>query len=98
MEANVKQAFPGRPDNASQVREIAVGEKITGDLARVAIEQGWADEVRAEPSEPEVDNDGLDKLKVDELKALAESETIDLGVATRKDDIIAAIRSAREAA
>ena len=35
--------------------------------------------------------------KVDELKALAIKEEIDLGDATKKDDIIAAIELAREA-
>lgn len=38
----------------------------------------------------------LDKMKVDELKALAAKEEIDLGDATKKDDIIAAIELARE--
>lgn len=39
---------------------------------------------------------GLSDLKVDELKTIAVSEGIDLGDATRKDDIIAAIELARE--
>lgn len=39
----------------------------------------------------------LAKMKVDELKALAVKEEIDLGDATKKDDIIAAIELAREA-
>lgn len=39
----------------------------------------------------------LSKMKVDELKALAIKEEIDLGDATKKDDIIAAIELAREA-
>lgn len=39
----------------------------------------------------------LAKMKVDELKALAAKEEIDLGDATKKDDIIAAIELAREA-
>lgn len=38
----------------------------------------------------------LDKMKVDDLKALAFKEEIDLGDATKKDDIIAAIELARE--
>ena len=40
--------------------------------------------------------DGLDDTKVDDLKALAEAEGVDLGEATRKADIIAAIRKHRE--
>lgn len=38
----------------------------------------------------------LAKWKVDDLKALAAKEEIDLGDATKKDDIIAAIELARE--
>ena len=39
----------------------------------------------------------LAKMKVDDLKSLATKEEIDLGDATKKDDIIAAIELAREA-
>lgn len=46
---------------------------------------------------PVDDTDDLSKLKVDELKDLAAKEEIDLGDATKKDDIIAAIELAREA-
>ncbi len=46
--------------------------------------------------EGESDNDdGLDANTVDELKKIAEGETIDLGGATKKADIVAAIRAAR---
>lgn len=53
-------------------------------------------------SRPEVVADdegekGLEDLTVNELKALAEDEKIDLGDATKKADIIAAIELAREA-
>lgn len=49
----------------------------------------------------EVDGDegsDLSKMKVGDLKALAAAENIDLGDATKKDDIIAAIELAREEA
>lgn len=39
-------------------------------------------------------NDGLDKHKIPELKELAAKRGIDLGDATKKDDILAAIRKA----
>ncbi|WP_313230159.1 hypothetical protein [Sphingobium yanoikuyae] len=39
----------------------------------------------------------LSKMKVEELKELADREQIDLGDATKKDDIIAAIQLGREA-
>ncbi len=45
----------------------------------------------------EDDAEDLTKLKVDELKAFAEAKGIDLGDATRKDDIIAAIEMGLEA-
>ncbi len=41
--------------------------------------------------------DGLDAMLVDDLKALAVIETVDLTGITRKDDIIAAIRAHRTA-
>lgn len=41
--------------------------------------------------------DGLEDEKVVDLKSIAELEEIDLGKATSKPDIIAAIRAAREA-
>lgn len=41
--------------------------------------------------------DELDQMKVADLKALAKAENVDLQDATRKDDIIAAIRLDREA-
>ncbi len=39
----------------------------------------------------------LVSMKVDDLKTLAEAEGIDLGDATRKDDIVAAIEAGRKA-
>jgi hypothetical protein len=45
----------------------------------------------------QINNDGLFDQTVDGLKEIAEKETIDLGDATRKADIVAAIRAARAA-
>lgn len=45
----------------------------------------------------EANPDDLDAMKVADLKALADREVIDLGEATKKDDIVAAIRKARAA-
>lgn len=48
--------------------------------------------------EPEgEDDDGLDDKKVAELKHIAASESIDLGEAVKKEDIIDKIREARSA-
>lgn len=67
-----------------------------GELA-AAKKTGWFSRPKVED---EGDNDGpkgLNDLTVPELKALAEAETIDLGDAAKKADIIAAIELAREA-
>ena len=47
---------------------------------------------------PSIEPEDLDAMKLDELKALAEREQIDLDGATKKADIIAAIKAKREAA
>lgn len=86
---------------ASAVVAGAVRYPIEGPLtvrdeeADNLIENGSAE--LAEGLEDEDDGDGLDKIRVDDLKAIAKSEEIDLGDATRKADIIAAIRLHREA-
>lgn len=41
------------------------------------------------------DGDGLDKMKATDLVAIAESEKIDLGAATKKSEIVEIIRTAR---
>jgi hypothetical protein len=87
MKAIVTAEFPGRPDHEVVSRTIAVGETITGDLAKVAVENGWATE-EAAPAAPTID---LDAMTVEELKAYAVDKGIDLGDATKKADIRAAI-------
>ena len=47
ISAKVTTAFPGKPDDETQVRDVAVGEIIDGELAKVAIAQKWAEEVEA---------------------------------------------------
>lgn len=91
VSAKVITAFPGKPDGAAQVREIAVGEVITGSLAEVAIAEKWAEPLEAKSEESPVD---LDQMKVDELKAHAADRNIDLGDATKKADIIDKIKAA----
>ena len=59
-------------------------------------EQGWRKKgYRLASEKPQAEGDGLDAMKVADLKELVESEDIDLGEATKKNDIIAAIREAR---
>ncbi|NLS25713.1 hypothetical protein S2M10_06830 [Sphingomonas sp. S2M10] len=54
-------------------------------------------EGKAEPAEIEADADAedLDGMKVADLKQIAAAEEIDLGDATRKDEILTKIREAR---
>jgi hypothetical protein len=97
MKAKVTKEFAGRPDGEALSRAVQVGEVISGDLAAVAVSEKWAEEVGAETV---ADNgDPLAGLTtVAQLKAYAEEKGIDLGDATKKDDIRAAIHLALEAA
>lgn len=52
MKAKVTKQFDGQPDNAYVPRTFAVGEEVTGDLARVAIENGWAEDAKPAPAKP----------------------------------------------
>lgn len=45
MEARVTRAFMGRPDAEIATRTIAAGEIIKGDLAAVAVREGWAEDL-----------------------------------------------------
>jgi hypothetical protein len=96
MKAKVTCEFKGRPDEASQVRTIKKGETITGDLARVAVEEKWATEIKdkAAGQAPPAASPALKplgELSLDELKIFASEKKIDLGDATAPADIIAAI-------
>lgn len=96
MKAVVKNAFQGREDNSATVRTIDVGETISGELAAVAVAEGWAE---AESfHSPLDDGDGFSKMSIAALVDVAETENIDLGDAKKKAEIIAAIRAARNAA
>ncbi|TPM92721.1 hypothetical protein [Mesorhizobium sp. B2-1-3A] len=93
MRAKVIQAFPGAPDGAIHPRQIEVGEVIEGDLARVAVDQKWAEETDEEVSDDSVD---FAEMTVDQLRAYAVDHDIDLGTATKKAAIISAIKKAAE--
>lgn len=73
---------------------------VTDEQAETLLANGQIDEEKtfADAEDKHQDGDILDGLKVDELKKLASDEEIDLGDATKKDDIIAAIRAHRAAA
>lgn len=42
MKATVTQEFTGRADEDVVARRFGVGETVTGDLAAVAVREGWA--------------------------------------------------------
>lgn len=73
-------------DDAEADRLIELGLAEAAEEEDETNDSGSADE-----------GDGLEDEKVADLKSLAELEEIDLGKATSKPDIIAAIRAAREA-
>lgn len=67
---------------------------------RLATKRDLADETPVEVEEGGADDndDGLDALKVDALRGVAEAENIDLGTAKKASDMVAVIRKARAAA
>lgn len=46
MRAKVTKAFSGRPDDDVQTRDFKVGDVVSGDLAKVAIDNKWAEETQ----------------------------------------------------
>lgn len=49
--ATVKTAFSGVPDGEVYPRGFSPGDEVTGDLAAVAVREGWAEEKGAKPAE-----------------------------------------------
>jgi len=68
---------------------------VTDDKAEELIDKGQAESADIEEA---ADGDDLDDKKVEDLKAIAVAEEVDLGDATKKADIIAKIRAHRDAA
>jgi len=50
MKAKVTKEFNGRPDNEALTQPFKVGDIVEGDLARVAIDNKWAEEYKEEPT------------------------------------------------
>ena len=46
IKAKVAREFSGKPDDEIKARTIAKGEVIKGELARVAIDNKWATEIK----------------------------------------------------
>jgi hypothetical protein len=104
--ARVRSPFAGVPDGLVMPKNFAEGEEVRGDLARVAVAQGWAEPVSGfaaklkpaetppRPPEPVA----LDTLKKTELVELAKGELdLVLDPDSKKDAMIAAIEAARAA-
>lgn len=70
---------------------------VTDAEAKAAKATGWFSKPKVEDDDDDDQDKPLADLTVARLRALAEAETIDLGDATKKDDIVAAIELAREA-
>lgn len=62
MKAKVSKPFQGVEDKKIRPRKIEAGEIIEGDLAAVAVAQGWAVPIGAEdapaPAQPEAKTGG----------------------------------------
>lgn len=60
MQAKVTTAFQGRPDGEVLARPVRVGEVIGGDLAAVAVGEGWAVPIEdaVHHSDPATGHDG----------------------------------------
>lgn len=50
MQAKVIKDFDGAPDGALYPKHFAPGATVEGDLAAVAIREGWAEESKPDPS------------------------------------------------
>lgn len=95
MQAKVTVEFMGKPDTEVLARRILVGEEISGELARVAVELKFAEEVAVEPDIVETAMaKELNEKTVEQLKALAVEKTVDLGSASKKAEIVAALLAA----
>lgn len=98
--AKVVKPFKGVPDGESLVRDFAEGDEVTGDLAIVAIREGWAEEAPAEAGEDSGETlddggkpDGIDRdadgrvIIPDEWKELHHMKKIALARAISGDDV-----------
>lgn len=92
----------------AEMVDIKTGKRLFADDTFTPHDEDQADRltragclregVVAKSAKADDDGDGLDGMKLDELKALAVAEEIDLGEASKKADIVAVIRAARTAA
>ena len=74
---------------------ISGGDWVPEEPAKIVAAPAIVEEPKMKPDEPE-EEIRLSELTVQQLKELAEELEIDLGKATKKDDIIAVILAAEE--
>jgi hypothetical protein len=97
MLVTVTTEFPGRPDNEALARRIKVGEVISGELAAVALAEGWAsEEGREDVIAPKPAEYG--SMTRGALDALAAERGVDITASKNKADVIAALEAADAAA
>lgn len=78
MKATVIKEFPGAPDGAIYPKTFVPGDVVEGDLARVAVENGWAKEGTQDATKKPADGglvaipDGWEKLNAADTVALAQ--------------------------
>lgn len=89
-----KQKFGAVWANGECVAIFNRGVAYTNDTAKADILRAKGYIVEGEPDQVEVQADPLKKMTVDELKEYAATNGIDLGEATKKADILAAIQAA----
>jgi hypothetical protein len=72
--AVVTKPFPGRADDEFKVRQFQEGEEISGELAAVAVKNGWAKPVGAAPKASKGSEKGEEKGKAAEQPANAQGD------------------------
>ncbi len=80
-------------EGAIPVTEAEAKRLLDGGFLDLGDHDGDAEDEVAE--DDIVEDDGLNDEKVEDLKSIAEREQVDLGTATKKADIISAIRAHR---
>jgi hypothetical protein len=88
MKAVVDKAFDGAPDGEIYPRHFKPGQLVEGDLARIAVEQGWASigERQAGPGKPAVPvviPAGWETFNATDTIALARQLGADEGIRTK---------------
>ncbi len=96
IRAKVIEAFPGVPDGQTRPKKFREYDEVTGDLAEVAVREGWAELINGEA---ELDDEARSTAVVDipadwrdlhwmKLKSIAAEFAVDVA---NKDEAVRAI-------